>query len=573
MVAVVQSVSAGDTLVGQKSVTLLGTVAGNAIAVFAAMKDFSNSLTFVTPAGFTSLASKKMNSNAGLAQFWLKTGIAGGDVTIEIDVSGLTPVDMLTIIAWETTPVTFDQLASVANGGTSLDAGNLTPGTANGIALFGGALIQAGGVPTFTPGTGFTLDQTVQVDYLSAQGGAGGESKVYASAAAIDGKITWDNAASEGAGIFITLSAVLPTVATPTFNPPAGTFSTGQSVTVSCTDSGLAGFAMYYTTDGSTPTIGSTHYTGPISIDATLTLKVLAVATGYANSAVGSAAYVFVAAAPTFSPDAGVYPSTKSVTISSTTPGVSIFYTLDQSVPTSGSTPYIGPITTGAHTTIRAIATKAGYTDSTLAVAGYAVGAAITFVELASDNFQRSNENPLDPTNWTVGTGLDALEIVSHKCQATTIVTSCFELYTGLPEAVNAYSEFTVGDVESGGYIGTFVRANLDSTHGYEVFVEGPLDGLTSSLQVGRLSDSVAIFDLESQAAAQGDLVRLAVIGSTWYVYQNGRLLGSGIDTDTLGAGLTGAQVQPVSDITLTDITGFAAGSATVPVGRSSRSK
>jgi hypothetical protein len=80
-------------------------------------------------------------------------------------------------------------------------------------------------------------------------------------------------------------------VATPTFSPVAGTYSSAQSVTVSSTDSGLSGFAMYYTTDGSTPTTGSTLYTGAITVSASETIKVLAVATGYINSAVASGTY------------------------------------------------------------------------------------------------------------------------------------------------------------------------------------------------------------------------------------------------------------------------------------------
>jgi len=81
------------------------------------------------------------------------------------------------------------------------------------------------------------------------------------------------------------------TVATPTFSPVAGTYGSPQTVTVSDVDSGLSGFAMYYTLDGSTPTTGSTLYTGPITISTTQTLKVLAVATAYSNSAIASGTY------------------------------------------------------------------------------------------------------------------------------------------------------------------------------------------------------------------------------------------------------------------------------------------
>ena len=63
-------------------------------------------------------------------------------------------------------------------------------------------------------------------------------------------------------------------VAASTFSPSAGSYATAQSVTVSNANSGLAGFAQYYTTDGSTPTTGSTPVTGPIVVAGSLTLKV-----------------------------------------------------------------------------------------------------------------------------------------------------------------------------------------------------------------------------------------------------------------------------------------------------------
>jgi hypothetical protein len=87
-------------------------------------------------------------------------------------------------------------------------------------------------------------------------------------------------------------------VTTPTFSPVAGSYTSTQNVTVNNADSALPGFAMYYTLDGTTPTTGSTLYTGPITIATTKTLKVLAVATGYSNSSVGSAAYTITITTP-----------------------------------------------------------------------------------------------------------------------------------------------------------------------------------------------------------------------------------------------------------------------------------
>jgi hypothetical protein len=81
-------------------------------------------------------------------------------------------------------------------------------------------------------------------------------------------------------------------VATPTFSPVAGTYSSAQSVALSDATSNAT---IYYTTNGTTPTTSSTQYTGPIAVSSTETLEAIAVATGGANSAVASAAYTISA--------------------------------------------------------------------------------------------------------------------------------------------------------------------------------------------------------------------------------------------------------------------------------------
>jgi len=77
-------------------------------------------------------------------------------------------------------------------------------------------------------------------------------------------------------------------VPTPTITPATGTYSVNKVVTIA--DS-LAGASIYYTTDGSTPTTGSTLYTGSFSFGAVQTgakvVKAIAVKTGYLTSSVG----------------------------------------------------------------------------------------------------------------------------------------------------------------------------------------------------------------------------------------------------------------------------------------------
>jgi hypothetical protein len=53
----------------------------------------------------------------------------------------------------------------------------------------------------------------------------------------------------------------------------------------------VAGAAIYYTTDGTTPTTSSPVYSTPITVSSTETLKADATATGYVRSAVTSGTY------------------------------------------------------------------------------------------------------------------------------------------------------------------------------------------------------------------------------------------------------------------------------------------
>lgn len=81
----------------------------------------------------------------------------------------------------------------------------------------------------------------------------------------------------------------IPVAAAPTFSPAAGTYTAAQSVTLSDTTTGAS---IYYTIDGTTPTASSTRYSAAIPVSANTTIKALAVASGYTNSPVASAAYV-----------------------------------------------------------------------------------------------------------------------------------------------------------------------------------------------------------------------------------------------------------------------------------------
>ena len=170
-----------------------------------------------------------------------------------------------------------------------------------------------------------------------------------------------------------------PSAATPTFNPTAGAVASGSTVTISTT---TAGATIYYTTDGTDPGPSSTKYTAPIPITAAVTIKAIATASGFANSAVASAAYTLTttptAATPTFNPAAGAVVAGTTVTISTTTAGATIYYTTDGTDPGPSSTKYTAPIPITAAVTIKAIATASGLGDSAVASTTYSLTPAVT---------------------------------------------------------------------------------------------------------------------------------------------------------------------------------------------------
>ena len=172
------------------------------------------------------------------------------------------------------------------------------------------------------------------------------------------------------------LITIFDPAATPTASPAAGTYTSAQSITLS---SATSGANIYYTTDGSTPTTSSTLYSGPFSVSATTTVKAIASKSGMSNSGVFSATYTMApkVATPVASPAPGVYVSPTVITLTSTTPGATIYYTTDGYTPTRSATQYSGPISLSSTSILSAIAVKSGMTDSDVASGNYTLAVAI----------------------------------------------------------------------------------------------------------------------------------------------------------------------------------------------------
>jgi pectate lyase len=162
------------------------------------------------------------------------------------------------------------------------------------------------------------------------------------------------------------------TVATPAFNPAAGTYVATQAVSIS---SATTDATIRYTSDGTQATCTSgTAYAGPIEVAQSVTLSAIGCATAKIDSAVASAAYVITppAAAPVFAPAPGAYTSVQNITLTSATPDANFRYTTDGSDPSCATgASYSDPIAVSNSLTLKAVACANGYSDSLVTSGGY----------------------------------------------------------------------------------------------------------------------------------------------------------------------------------------------------------
>lgn len=154
--------------------------------------------------------------------------------------------------------------------------------------------------------------------------------------------------------------APTPSVGAPTISGVTP-FETSTSVSMSAE----SGAEIHYTVDGSTPNASSPRYSSAITLNATTTVKAIAIKNG-ATSSVANKTFTKsstpVVNAPSIS---GTTPFESSTQVTMTADsGAEIRYTTNGSNPTASSSRYSSPITLNATTTVKAIAIKNGVTSS-----------------------------------------------------------------------------------------------------------------------------------------------------------------------------------------------------------------
>jgi hypothetical protein len=168
-------------------------------------------------------------------------------------------------------------------------------------------------------------------------------------------------------------------VAMPTAEPAGGIVSSGELITLLCSTPGAA---IYYTLDSSDPNSSSTSTlymaTARPIINASLILTAVAVKNGMEDSGMLEAEYTINAhqvAMPVADPVEGPVPLGQSVTLTCETPGATIYYTLDGSVPSRSGTQYSDSnkpvINVREDVSLRAFAVKDGLDDSAVLTTVY----------------------------------------------------------------------------------------------------------------------------------------------------------------------------------------------------------
>ncbi|HEY0704541.1 MAG TPA: chitobiase/beta-hexosaminidase C-terminal domain-containing protein [Candidatus Acidoferrales bacterium] len=158
--------------------------------------------------------------------------------------------------------------------------------------------------------------------------------------------------------------------ASPTFSPAGGSYATAVQVMLA---DATANSTIYYTTDGTAPSTASAVYSAPITVSSPTTITAIATATGYIQSTPATATYTISTqtAAPAFSPAPGTYASAQSISIIDA--GATIYYTTDGSTPNHNSAQFSAPIPVTTTTTINAIASAPGFTDSPMSSGIYTI--------------------------------------------------------------------------------------------------------------------------------------------------------------------------------------------------------
>jgi len=258
-----------------------------------------------------------------------------------------------------------------------------------------------------------------------------------------------------------------------------------------------------------------------LQISATTTVQAMAVASGYTNSAVASGTYTITAlppaATPALSPAPGSYTGTQAVTLSDTTPGALIYYTINGTAPTLSSAQYVAgtPLQISATTTVQAMAVASGFTNSAVASGTYtisAAGGAPASVSLSSV----ANVLAFGNTGTAVtGGGIDGSGTAyAAALLGTSLTWSGATFVFGAANAVDAVANATIA-LPAGNYSSIkFLATGLFGNQTNQRFVVTYTDGTTTSFTQS-VSDWFTPQNFTGESTALSMAYRITQSGTT----------------------------------------------------------
>lgn len=167
---------------------------------------------------------------------------------------------------------------------------------------------------------------------------------------------------------------------------------------------------------------------------------------------------------------------------------------------------------------------------------------------LVTDDFNRPDENPLNPAKWTADPTLNftPLQVVSHRCEPVgPFVNGAGSIYTGISWPADQSPGLTVFVLATANdSAGIVARSDATMAHCYFLNVIGPLGVGTAEIDLqvfdGDPNNSVSQpVTITGHTVLSGDNFVLQPIGDVISILQNGVLIASIIDS-TLSSGSGG---------------------------------
>lgn len=203
-----------------------------------------------------------------------------------------------------------------------------------------------------------------------------------------------------------------------------------------------------------------------------------------------------------------------------------------------------------------------------------AISTTTNFNVLASDALNES-DGPLDPSKWSDMTGFNfaELDIASGSCQADNADgNTCAEQYTGITWGDDQWAQIKFthfqntinGDTESS----IWLRSDSGGENAYQFSFAAKGNGtLDVNLNVF-VGNSQVAQPLATQSAGvpaeDGDIFRVASIGTTHIIWQNGNVIGVCTDTN-VASGAVNIEITVNTDVTTVRLNNFSGGNFAPP--------